>query len=273
MHISRCTPSDRTVNDLTDRKRVISIKQDAEFFHRIGIRYADRMNYGRALKFILKAVQLEPGNPDFQFNLAGVYAEIGELQKSNEVLFQILKKIDSNLTECYFGIGCNFFDMGDFPKSKEYFQRYVLQEPEGLLADEVYDALYYLGMMEGEAVELQGIQPKQGKVPARVRQSDAPGVIRLERRYGDILKCALSKGEGTYDASYRKDLRRLIKEVVSRAYPGGWPVIRKPEVWAAAMEYIYCRSRDIPVTVKALSEKYGVTAVAINNRVKNLFPS
>lgn len=127
---------------------VVPFRDDSEFYFRIGIRYADSQRFEKALKYLTKAAEIEPYNADYLFNLAGVLAELKQVEKSNEILLNILKNIDPTLTECYFGIGCNYFDMENFKKAREYFEKYVYFEPDGAFADEVYDVLYYLQIYE-----------------------------------------------------------------------------------------------------------------------------
>lgn len=130
-------------------KNVVPYRRDPEFFFKVGIRYADKKLFAAALKFLNRAVEMDPLNVDYQFNVAGILAELGDFRKSNHVLAGILKNIDPGLTECYFGMACNYFDMGNYKKAKEYFKKYVYYDPEGQFASEVYDALYYLQMHEG----------------------------------------------------------------------------------------------------------------------------
>ena len=100
------------------------------------------------LKYLEKAVVTEPFNADFQFNYACVLAELKESKKSNLTLMNILKNIDPTLTECYFGIGCNYFDIGSLKKAKEYFEKYIYFDPTGQFVDEAYDIIYYLQIYE-----------------------------------------------------------------------------------------------------------------------------
>lgn len=125
-------------------RTIIEYRRDAELFFRIGAKYIDKRRFPEAMRFLNKAVELEPFNADYKFNLACVYAELKQTRKSNTILRDILNNIDPTLTECYFGIGCNYFDLGNLKKSKEYFEKYIYFDPEGQFVDETYDILYYL---------------------------------------------------------------------------------------------------------------------------------
>ena len=104
-------------------RKIVKYRRDAELYFRVGTKYVDRRCFSSALKFISTAVEMEPFNADYKFNLACVLAELKDTKKSNTILKDILKNIDPTLSECYFGIGCNYFDMGSLKKAKEYFEK------------------------------------------------------------------------------------------------------------------------------------------------------
>lgn len=130
-------------------KKVIPFERGSEFFFRLGTKYADKRNYSKAHRYMEKAIEMEPYNVDFHFSLAGIAAEMGNIENSNVILKGILMNIDPTLTECYFGIGCNYFDAEDFGKAREYFEKYLYFDPEGDYADDVNDVLYYLQVYDG----------------------------------------------------------------------------------------------------------------------------
>jgi tetratricopeptide (TPR) repeat protein len=123
---------------------LVSLRNDPEFYFKIGQKYVKKKSLGTALRFINRAVDIEPYNADYQFNFACLLAELKQPGKSNDILLSILKNIDPKLTECYFGIGCNYFDLADFIKAREYFEKYVYFDPDGQFIDEAYDILNYL---------------------------------------------------------------------------------------------------------------------------------
>lgn len=419
---------------------VIPFRDDTEFYFRIGIRYADHQRFDKALKYLTKAVEAEPYNADYLFNLAGVQAELKEVEKSNETLLNILKNIDPTLTECYFGIGCNYFDMENFKKAREYFEKYVYFEPEGAFADEVYDVLYYLQIYEdvgtgsktnrivtklanegkrllgkGEyikaceklekAIEIdpEVITPrndlslayfllgdenksysiaksvlkldpddvfancniamfhacsgkkesyeKQLKTLTRLELKEKDEVLKLldtyirlreyryfgailrmytgevaqmkdileealkdqsiheearaallkvfkrtpkktkeskektpnpirklptasrkvawDKNWEEIINCAMMRKEFDYKNSYKKELKDIWMNFVSQSNPERLPVINKAEVWAAALEYIYCKLHYIAISKKKLADKYKVSETEISSKIKN----
>ncbi len=129
-------------------KSLQSYRLNAEFLYKVGVKYANKRIYSTALRFLNRAIEIEPFNADYNFNLACILTELKDIKKSNEVLLGILKNMDPTLAECYFGIGCNYFDMGELEKAKEYFEKYVYIDPEGQFSDETYEILYHLQLYE-----------------------------------------------------------------------------------------------------------------------------
>lgn len=125
-------------------KKIIPYRRNPEFYFRVGVRYAGRKMFRTAARFLNKAYEKDPYNADYQFNLACVLAELKEVERSNEMFMNIIKNIDPTLSECYFGIACNYFDAGNFKKAYEYFEKYLVYDREGEFLEEAYDILYYL---------------------------------------------------------------------------------------------------------------------------------
>ena len=48
------------------------------------------------------------------------------------------------MTECYFGIACNYYDLGNLKKALFYFETYLLYDPEGEYEEQANDMLFYL---------------------------------------------------------------------------------------------------------------------------------
>lgn len=383
------------VGDILKKGRIIPFEQGAEICFRSGLKYADRRQFDKALKYFNKAVQIEPFNADYQFNLATVYAELQDIRKSNEILMGILVNINPALTECYFAMGCNYFDLQDMKKARECFEKYVYHDPEGIFADDAYDILYYLKFYDGaqgrrrkgknssrlarEGKKLlddlkfdeaynkleKALEEDLGSVDARndlavlcflngdieraisleksalILQRDNPfslcnlavlysykgdeeklnyqldsltyspvdfrkqlreieemykklcevakavdmrrltdsigriseemekKSIKWEKEWDDVIECAVQNRETIYRAGYEKELRSIWMNYIRRIDPDTAPVIRKREVWAAVLEYVYCRRHLIRVSKSSLAKKYSVSPSSISYRLKD----
>lgn len=378
-----------------EKEKVISYERSAELFFKAGLKYADRKQYDKALKLLNRAVQIEPFKSDYLFNLATIYAELRETDKSNAILVRILRDIDPTLTECYFAIGCNYFDSNNLKKAGEYFEKYVTYDPYGMFTEEAYDILYYIKFYENfpyrkrkrksptkllqegkkllaemrfdeatakleEALEEEprAVEARNDLAVACFLSGDLKRAISLEKSvlilqpenmfslcnlavlysYGrnteqvkeqinlltglnvdyksqfqeltemyrnlckgtdtvdakrlcncirkisgevaqkntlwkmeldSVIECAVNNKEYIYRSGYEKELRNIWMDYVRKINPGEVPVIRKKEVWAAALEYIYCSLNLIRVSKNSLAKKYNVSPASITRRLKS----
>lgn len=117
---------------------------DPEIYFRVGIKHAEKQQFVSAGKFLAIAAEKEPFNADYQFNYACILAELREIKKSSEILIWIIRNIDPTFSECYFAIACNYFEMENFKKAREYLEKYVQLDSEGEFAEEAQDIIYYL---------------------------------------------------------------------------------------------------------------------------------
>jgi len=140
---------DRDVNN------VILYRRDPDVYFRVGLRFAEKQRFYDAKKFFEKAAEGEPFNADYQFNLACILSELKETRKSNKILKGIIREIDPTLAECYFGIACNYFELGNLKKAREYLEKYVQLDINGEFVDEAYDILCYLQIYDNAGTERQ----------------------------------------------------------------------------------------------------------------------
>ncbi len=130
------------------KNNVIAFERGAEFYFDLGNKKIQKGKLSSALTYIEKAVNLKPNDSFIKFNYAGLLAELGNVELSTEVLLKIVNELDSNYTECYFGLGCNFLQMQKIKKSVEYFSKYLEKEPEGEFSEEAEDLLEMLTMIK-----------------------------------------------------------------------------------------------------------------------------
>jgi len=399
---------DREINN------VVLYRRDPDVYFRVGLRFAEKHRFYDAKKFFEKAAEGEPFNADYQFNLACILSELKETRKSNKILKGIIREIDPTLAECYFGIACNYFELGNLKKAREYLEKYVQLDINGEFVDEAYDILYYLQMYDNEGkgrqrertvarlasegrklldeglyneacqkfekvVEFEPclVGPRNdlaiacffsGNIDRAV--SLASSVIKLEpnnllansslalfyarnnhieqykkqleiisalaiqdegqflcdlkkflkvtvkdvntdynlkasiieiiekrlkefcsnksdsnstdntpvnacrsvpvwkNEWGQVIDCAESYKEPVYKSSYINDLKKIWIDFINRISPEEIPRITKIEIWAAALEYVYCYRNLIRVSRKKLAEKYNVSVSSISNKLK-----
>lgn len=129
---------------IKNNKKVLEYRRDPDVFFRVGLRYAEKHKFDDAKRFLEKAVNSDPYNADYQFNLACILSELKDTRKSNRILIGIIREIDPTIAECYFGIACNYFEMGNLKKAMHYLEKYVSIDKDGEFIAEAYDILYYL---------------------------------------------------------------------------------------------------------------------------------
>ena len=69
-------------------------------------------------------------------DFAGLLTEIEHFDDSNEVLFTVLRKSGEHTSECYFGLGCNFYGLNDYKKATSTLNKYLSLSPKGEYAED-----------------------------------------------------------------------------------------------------------------------------------------
>ncbi len=70
-------------NTLQPMGKLITFNPTGEYYFSKGIKAYHQRDYNKSLKYLQRAMQLDPGEPTILCQLAIVYADIGEYQKSN----------------------------------------------------------------------------------------------------------------------------------------------------------------------------------------------
>lgn len=156
--------------------KIIAFERGAEFYFDLGYKYIQKGNLKTALRYIEKAVKLKPYDSFIQFNYAGLLAELGDLDRSTEALIKIVKELDPNYLECYFGLGCNYLQMQKIKKSAEYFSKYLEKDPDGEFAEEAEDLLEMLTMIKDANNNLDDEELE------RIYKVEEEAINHLERR-------------------------------------------------------------------------------------------
>lgn len=119
---------------------VLPFARDGKFFHKRAVLKADRQSYLDAVGLLRRALEIEPGNPEYMLDLADVFARMSCYDESNQVLVSIVRNGEGT-PECFFGMGCNFFALHQYERARDAFLTYRQMEPEGEFSDAVEDML------------------------------------------------------------------------------------------------------------------------------------
>lgn len=136
------------------KNNIVPIKVDASFYCERAIKSLNRLKYKKAVRYFQKAIELEPENPVFYCNLAGVLAEMEKYDESNRLLWHVLEKIDPSMFECYFYLSSNYANMMDFDLAEQYAMKYLEKCKDGEWASEAADLLEFISLeMQRPSVE------------------------------------------------------------------------------------------------------------------------
>jgi len=123
---------------------ILQFSQDHELYFRVAVRYALRRNYCVALRYIDTALEKDAYNADYLFNKACILVELNRTRESIKLLNYIIWNIDPTYADCYFGLGCNYYEIRDYEKSLHNFEKYVLMEDAGDFFEDAYEILFYM---------------------------------------------------------------------------------------------------------------------------------
>jgi tetratricopeptide (TPR) repeat protein len=142
MHkFKRKTPNNKSKINLLD----FSVySENAEFYFKTGIKYAEKGQFEKALKYLNECLRFEPKKAEYHFNIAYVYSLMKMPEVANKILLYILNKLDPEVVECYFVLGCNYFELDDFKKTKQYLEKYIEIDEYGQYAEESKEMLKYI---------------------------------------------------------------------------------------------------------------------------------
>ena len=126
------------------QSKIVPFSQDHALYFNLAVKHAMRKDFPGALKYIDLAIEKDAYNTDYLFNKACLLVELRRTRESIKLLNYIIWNIDPTYSECYFGLGCNHFEIGDLEKSLYYFEKYVLMEADGEFCEDAYEILFYM---------------------------------------------------------------------------------------------------------------------------------
>ncbi|WP_100405410.1 tetratricopeptide repeat protein [Bacillus solitudinis] len=136
-------------NEQENRKIVPFFRSGDYFFHR-GIVAYRKNHLQRAVKLFERAVKLTEKEPVFHVQLAAVLSELGEYDRSNDILTTILKEQGDGQAECYFFMANNYAYLGLFERAETAVERYLKLCPDDEFTDDARDLLELLQFERGD---------------------------------------------------------------------------------------------------------------------------
>ncbi|MCL2057557.1 MAG: tetratricopeptide repeat protein [Oscillospiraceae bacterium] len=134
------------------KSKVLLYSQDHDLYFRLAVKHAMRKDFYGSLKYINLAIEKDEYNTEYLFNKACLLVELKRTRESIKLLNYIIWNIDPTYSECYFGLGCNYFEIGNYEKALHYFEKYVLMEDDGDFCEDAYEILFYM-RLPGEEID------------------------------------------------------------------------------------------------------------------------
>lgn len=171
--------------------KIITFNPTGEYYFSKGIKAYHRRDYYKSLKYLQRAQALEPGEPMILCQLAIVYADTGEYQKSNELLHLIIEELDEEMVECYYFLANNYAHLGFFKDAYYHANLYLKLDPDGDFVEDTEDLLEVLtlesdNLHEEDAYEEEDLITRQEEARELLESGHFPKAVEvLNKVIGD----------------------------------------------------------------------------------------
>ena len=109
---------------------------DGEFYFTKGVQAFQKQKFDFSLRWLKKAIEMDPKNPLYNCQLSIVYTEIGKYHLANELLNHVLDHHD--YVDCYYLLANNYAHLGLLNDSRKYAEMYLEKQPNGDFSEEAY---------------------------------------------------------------------------------------------------------------------------------------
>jgi len=119
-------------------KNVLAFNQDDKFYYQRAMRLIDNMDFVRGIKMLNSAIEQKPKNIEYRMNLCDALTDIGYYTKSIDGILEIMIMGEDIDPKCYYMLGYNYYELGEYVKALNMFERFLSLNPTGELSEEVY---------------------------------------------------------------------------------------------------------------------------------------
>jgi len=186
------------------KDNVLPFSRDHEFYFNLSVKRAVEKDYAGALRYVEMAIEQEAYNADYLFNKACILVELKRTRESIKLLNYIIWNIDPTYTECYFGLGCGYFEIGNYEKALHSFEKYLLMENEGEFFEDAYEILYYM-RLPGDLSDFDF--ERQAAVSEKAQKQHKDSSLKLQAAGSMYL----------YRGNYKEAIRQFERSIM--AYP------------------------------------------------------
>jgi tetratricopeptide (TPR) repeat protein len=163
--------------------QLLSFIPTGEYYFSKGLKAFHRRDFHKALKYMQRAMQLEPGEPMIVCQLAIIHTELGDYQQSNRLLQLILEELDEEMLECHYFLANNFAHLGFFKDAYTHATLYLQEQEDGEFAEDAEDLLDILTFeadgLEEELYEQDDLMTKQEQAKELLESGNFPKAIEL----------------------------------------------------------------------------------------------
>ncbi|KHF41234.1 tetratricopeptide repeat protein [Halalkalibacter okhensis] len=169
--------------DELEKGKVVPLFQSGDYFFHRGIEAYRKNHLQRAIKLLERAVKLTNTEPVFHVQLAAVLSEIGEYERSNEILESVLAEKE-DVAECYFFMANNYAYLGHFERAERMTLRYLELCPDERFTEDAKDLLELLRFEREEDEEWEDLEEDEDELIAQferarylIRQDNIPAAL------------------------------------------------------------------------------------------------
>ncbi|MFW0782194.1 tetratricopeptide repeat protein [Rossellomorea marisflavi] len=157
---------------VSEQAKVLSFVPTGEYYFTKGMKAYHHRELKKSLKYLNRALQLEPLEPMIACQLSIVLTELGDFKKANELLHEILKDLDPRMNECHYFLANNYAHLGLFKEAYEQVSAYLEKDRYGEFAEDAEDLLELLeldsDLITDELYEHDDLIAKQEKAKTQL---------------------------------------------------------------------------------------------------------
>lgn len=138
--LGKCAEVKNLKNSKEDSNKIYPFRPNGEFYFQRGIEAFRNQEMPEALRYLERAVFFEPDEPVIMCQLAICYTELGQFDKSNQILRRVLDEAD-DIHYCYYFMANNYAYMKEFKQALQHANKYLALVSEGEYVEEAKDLI------------------------------------------------------------------------------------------------------------------------------------
>ncbi|WP_062050134.1 lipopolysaccharide assembly protein LapB [Bacillus sp. JCM 19034] len=133
------------------KQNIVPFYQTGDYFFHRGIEAFKKKKHQKAIKLLERAIQLTSQEPVFHVQLAAILSEVGDYERSNDILLNVLREHEGNVAECYFFMANNYAYLGFFHEAEQATKKYLELSEDQRFAEDARNLLELLHFEEEDS--------------------------------------------------------------------------------------------------------------------------